>query len=151
MLEFEIAAMYYYVASIIKAHAYFEEVPQDMITPCVFYPTPNPEAYGHSVSAYETEFVMYIKFMDKSTMEAYAMGEKVFQAIMGGRRKIPLVDENGELTGEKFRVNMPKLKKIENGVYQMEISWTRYTKYNIKVVPKAQNIFMNGSPIGKEE
>lgn len=151
MLEFEIAAIYYFVASLINAQPYFEEVPQDMITPCVFYPTPNPEAYGHSLSAYATEFAMYIKFMDKSTMRAYEMGEKVLQAIMGGRRMIPLVDENGELTGKHYRVNMPKLKKIESGVYQMEVSWTRYTKFEVGAVTKAQDIFMNGTPIGKED
>ena len=40
MLEFEIAAIYYFVAGIITAQPYFEEVPLDMLTPCVFYPTP---------------------------------------------------------------------------------------------------------------
>lgn len=151
MLEFEIAAIYYFVAAIIEAHTYFEEVPKDMITPCVFYPTPNPEGIGHSMNAYATEFAMYVKFMDKSTMRAYQLGEKVLQSIMAGRRKIPLVDENGELTGKCFRVNMPKLKKVETGVYQMEISWIRYTRFDEGTLVKAQDIFMNGLPIGKEE
>lgn len=151
MLEFEIAAIYYFVASIITAHAYFEEVPEDLETPCVFYPTPDPEAFGFSLNAYNTEFAMYVKFMDHSTLEAYEMGEKVLQAILKGRRKIPLVDENGKKTGKCFRVNTPKLKKVESGVYQMEISWERYTRYTVKEVPLAREIYMNGSPTGKEE
>lgn len=44
MLEYEIAAIYYFVAGIITAQAYFEEVPLDMVIPCVFYPTPTPAA-----------------------------------------------------------------------------------------------------------
>lgn len=151
MLEFEVAAIYYFVHGIISAQAYFEEVPLDMLIPCVFYPVPNPSAMGFSVNAYATEFSMYIKFMHHSNMEACEMGEKVLQAVMGNRRKVPLVDENGKLTGKNFRVNMPKLKKIENGVYQMELSWNRYTRYDVKDITLARDIFMNGLPIGKED
>ena len=71
MLEYEIAAIYYFVAGIITAQAYFEEVPLDMVIPCVFYPTPTPAASGFSVNAYMTEFAMYIKFINHSTMAAY--------------------------------------------------------------------------------
>lgn len=151
MLEFEIAAIYYFVAGIITAQPYFEEVPLDMLIPCVFYPTPTPAASGFSVNAYMTEFAMYVKFTANSTMEAYEMGEKVLQAIMGNRRKVPLVDESGKQTGKNFRVNMPKLKKIENGVYQMELSWNRHTRYDAKKAALARDIFMNGAPIGKED
>lgn len=67
MLEFEIAAIYYFVAGIITAQPYFEEVPLDMLTPCVFYPTPSSTAAELSTNAYKTEFAMYIKFMDHDT------------------------------------------------------------------------------------
>lgn len=151
MLEYEIAAIYYFVASIITAQPYFEEVPLDMLIPCVFYPTPTPVASGFSANAYMTEFTMYIKFMDHSTMAAYEMGEKVLQEVMGRRRKVPLVDKTGKQTGRSFRVNMPKLKKVDNGVYQMELSWNRHTRYDVKEVTLARDIFMNGLPVGKED
>lgn len=151
MLEYEIAAIYYFVDGIITAQPYFEEVPLDMLLPCVFYPTPTPAASGFSVNAYTTEFAMYVKFMDRSTLAAYEMGERVLQALMRNRRKVPLVDENGKQTGKSFRVNMPKLKKIENGVFQMELSWDRHTRYDTKEVTLARDIFVNGLPIGKED
>lgn len=151
MLEYEIAAIYYFVADIITAQPYFEEVPLGMLLPCVFYPTPTPAASGFSVNAYMTEFSMYVKFMDRSTMAAYEMGESVLQALMRNRRKVLLVDENGKQTGKSFRVNMPRLKKIESGVYQMELSWNRHTRYDAKEVTLARDIFVNGLPIGKED
>ena len=94
---------------------------------------------------------MYVKFMDHDTLAAYEMGERVLQAIMGNRRKVPLVDETGRQTGKHFRVNMPKLKRIENGVYQMELSWDRHTRYDTREAVLARDIFINGLPIGKEE
>lgn len=151
MLEYEIAAIYYFVAGITTAQAYFEEVPMDMLVPCVFYPTPAQAASGFSVNAYRTEFAMYIKFIGHSTMAAYEMGQRVLQAVMENRRKVPLVDETGKRTGENFRVNMPKLKKVESGVYQMELSWNRHTRYGKKEIALARDIFMNGLPIGKED
>lgn len=150
MLEFEIAAMYYFVAGVIDATPYFEEVQEELLTPCVFYPTPNPSALAFSTGAFATQFVMYVKFMDVSTMEAYIMAEAVLKAIMENRNKIPLMDENGNQTGKHYKVNMPRVKKIENGVYQMDISWNRYTRYDARVVTRAQEIFINGLPIRKE-
>lgn len=150
MLECEIAAIYYFVAGIITAQPYFEEMPLDMLIPCVFYPTPAPTAAGFSVNAYMTEFSIYVKFMNHTTMAAYEMGENVLQEIMRNRRKVPLVDKEGKRTGRNLRVNMPKLKKIESGVYQMELSWNRHTRYDAKEVTLARDIFLNGLPIGKE-
>lgn len=147
MLEFEIAAIYYFIASVVTATPYFEEVPEDFLTPCIFYPTPEPDASLYSTGAFATRFVMYIKFMDHDTLSAYNMAAAVLKAVMEKRNKIPLIDEMGKLTGKHFRVNAPKVKKIEQGVYQMELSWSRYTRYEAVDIHRAQNIFINGAPI----
>ena len=55
MLEYEIAAIYYFVASVVSVHPYFEEVPEDLLVPCVFYPTPEQDTQAYSVSTYATE------------------------------------------------------------------------------------------------
>lgn len=151
MLEFEIAAIYYFIADVIKATTYFDEVPEGLLTPCVFYPTPEPAAQPFSTGAFMTQFVMYVKFMDVSTIQAYAMAGVVLQAIMEKRNKIPLVDKSGAMTEKHFKVEMPRVKKVDAGVYQMEIAWNRYTRYEPKDVQKAQEIFMNDRPIGKED
>lgn len=147
MLEFEIAAIYYFIASVITAHPYFEEVPEDMLTPCVFYPTPDTEGSSFSTSTYGTDFVIYVKFMDAKTSDACMMASTVLQEIMRCKKKVPLVDENGEYTGKNFKVKNAIAKKIDNGVYQMEISWTRYTRYNSNAVTLAKEFFFNGNPV----
>lgn len=147
MLEFEIAAIYYFIAGVVTATPYFEEVPKDLLTPCIFYPTPEPDASLYSTGAFATRFVMYIKFMDHDTMSAYNMAAAALKAVMKKRNKIPIIDETGEPTGKHFRVNEPKVKKIEQGVYQMELSWNRYTRYEAADIQRAQDIFINGAPI----
>lgn len=149
MLEFEIAAIYYFIASVIKAQPYFEEVPQDMLTPCVFYPTPNTDGDGFSLSSYSTDFVIYLKFIDATTSGACIMANDVLQAVMKNRRKILLVDENGKYIGKNFKIKNAIAKKIDNGVYQMEISWTRYARYNTEAVTLAKEFFFNGNPVAE--
>ena len=149
MLEFEIAAIYYFIASVIKAKPYFEEVPQDMLTPCVFYPTPNADGDGFSLSSYSTDFVIDLKFIDATTRGACIMANDVLQAVMKNRRKIPLVDENGKYTGKNFTIKNAIVKKIDNGVYQMEISWTRYARYNAEAITLAKEFFFNGNPVAE--
>lgn len=151
MLEYEIAAMYYFIASTVKATPYFEEVPENLLTPCVFYPTPQAAGGSFSLSTYSTDFTLYIKFMDGTTAGAYQMAEAVLQEIMKRKLKIPIISESGELTGQHFRVGKPTGKCIENGVYQLEITWKRYSAYRIQAVPRAQEIFFNGQPIEKGE
>ena len=147
MLEFELAAIYYFIAKVINAHPYFEEVPMNFLTPCVFYPTPDFDGSNFSLSTYSTDFVVYVKFMDAKTDEACMMASTVLQEIMRCRKKIPLVDENSKYTGKNFNVKNAIAKKIDSGVYQMEISWTRYTRYNSEAVTLAKEFFFNGNPV----
>lgn len=52
MLEFEIAALYYFVAGILNLPAYFDEVPEDMEIPCVFYPSPHQKSGDFSTNTF---------------------------------------------------------------------------------------------------
>lgn len=149
MLEFEIAALYYFIMSLIEANPYFDEVPEDVLTPCVFFPSPEADGDTFSTSAYGTDFVLYIKFMDSDTSRASIMASQVLQGILGNKKKIPLRDEKGKLTGKNFKVKKASARKIDVGVYQMEITWTRYSRYNAKAVTLAKEFFMNGEPMNE--
>lgn len=147
MLEHEIAAIYYLIASVVNATHYFEEIPEDMLIPCVFYPTPEPSGMGYSLSTYVTEFVIYVMFMDSTTMGAYEMASRALQAMMKQKNKIQLVNDQGNVSGKNFRINYPVVKKIDSCVYQIEISWKRYTSYNQEIATSAKEIFFNSKPI----
>jgi len=143
MLEFEIASIYYLVADAVKVKPYFQEVPENMQTPCVFYPVPEQSGGNFSTSAYKTDFVMYVKFFDHSTGSAYELASEVLQRLMLQRGKVPIVDADGKETESRFRIGNPTLRKIDLGVVQLELSWKRYTAYDVEAATKAQEIFIN--------
>lgn len=149
MLEQEIAAIDYLICSVVPVKSYFGAMPEDVQFPCVFYPFPEFTGEGFSLSTYVADFALYVKFMDRDTAAAYQMAAKVLQKIMAGQNKIPLVDEQGKVTGKCFRIGYLDLKQIEEGVYQLKLSWKRYTPYQKQVAEQAKEIFFNGKPISR--
>ena len=143
MLEFEVAALYYFIDNMLKINAYFNEVPENLLLPCIYYPEPDQDGDYYSLNTYRTEFTMYVNIMAKSDAEAYEIASKIVQEVLYNKMKIPMVDDNGSVKDKSLRLNLPKLKRIDNGVYQIDISWYRYTLYKREEVVKAQEFFMN--------
>lgn len=149
MLEFEIAAIYYFIAGILNLPAYFDEVPEDMNIPCVFYPAPHQTSGYFSTNTYASTFTMYAKVMDINNLSAGWKCSQIVQSISGNRYKIPLVDENGKKTGKHFRIESVEATKADEGVWQIEIAWKRYTGFDAKAVTMAREFYFNGVPIAE--
>lgn len=149
MLEFEIAALYYFIAGILNLPAYFDEVPEDMDIPCVFYPVPHQKNGSFSTNAYSTTFTLYAKVMDINNVSAGWKSSQIVQAIGKNRNKIPLVNEKGKQTGKNFRIDSVEATKADEGVWQIEISWRRYTKFTDNATTLAREFFFNGTPLAE--
>ena len=151
MLEFEIAALYYFIAGILNLPAYFDEVPENMEIPCVFYPSPHQKSGDFSTNTYATTFTLYAKVMDIDNVSAGGKCSQIMHAISGNRYKVPLVDEKGKRTGKNFRIESMEVTKADEGVWQMELSWKRYSRYDGDAAAMARRFFINGLKMGKEE
>lgn len=132
MLEQEVASIHHFIAKKFDIEPYFESVPKDMIMPCIFYPTPEVVSDSHSLSAYVSEFVMYASVFAVNTLNAYELASGIEDSILANRCKVELYNLDGKPMGKRFRLNFPKIKKIEEGVYQIEFSWKRYVNYNME-------------------
>jgi hypothetical protein len=146
-LELEVASIYYFVDSLLHIKPYFSEIPEGMVFPCVFYPPPGAETKPYSSSSYATSFSLYAKIMAATNLSASSMVAAVVEAIGTNHNKVPLVQEDGSLTGKNFRIRTIKTQKADEGVYQLALTWMRYTKFTTKDVTKAQEFFVNGRPL----
>ena len=63
---------------------------------------------------------------------------------------MPLVDEKGKRTGRNFRIDSMEATKADEGVWQIEISWKRYTRFNEKTATLAREFYFNGTPIAEQ-
>ncbi len=148
MLDYEIASIYYFIDETIEAKPYFNEQPEDVITPCVFYPCSRQSTDDYSLNAYATNFTMYVVFMDVFTENAYAMTNTVLHKLMKNKQKVRIVDNDGVKTDKHIRLEHSEIKKVENEVYEMKLSWKRYTAFDRDAVTKAQEIFINNIKLG---
>lgn len=139
MLEQEIASiMNYVLINANTATPYYDEVPEDFMVPAVYFPSPEIESGGDTLSTYSLKYIWFIKFFHSSTPAAYQMALSVLEIIKRKRNIIPVINEAGEFTGENFKVKDPKLKKIDGaaGAVQLTIIWDSLRPYENPVYTK---------------
>lgn len=143
MIAFEIASLYHFIYDLIKLESYFDIIPQDMIIPSIFYPTPTVLTSSFSTSAFENSFKIYANIFDISSINAYEKTVEIATAIGKNRNKIPIIDDDGNATNKNVRFDSINYKKVDEGVYQLEISWKRYTNYTQEDAALAQEIYFH--------
>ena len=77
--------------------------------------------------------------MDIDNVSTGGKCSQIVHAISGNRYKVPLVDEKGKRTGNNFRIDSMEATKVDEGVWQIEISWKRYTRFNEKAATLARD------------
>lgn len=140
MLEQEIASIIKYTLDEAENPSpYYYEVPEDFAVPAAYFPTPEISTRGETFLTYAIEYVWFIKFFHNTTQEAYSLAFKALSAIKGNKNLIPLIDTEGETTGEYFRIKDPSLNKIDRGAVQLQIEWTSRRPYNTEKQVKMQS------------
>lgn len=150
MLEQEIAALVHFMKLLGVQH-YFEELPEGFATPSVYFPPPEVDGNQFSLSTYENLFTVFIKVFDRTSMESYNLASKIVKSIQSRRKRIPLYDENGKLTGKNFRIIKLNARNIDTGVTQIQISWKTHDAYNEETYTKASRFFYDGLPVSQRE
>ena len=150
-IEFEVAAIYYACHDIIGIKEYFDEIPQDFIVPCIYFPPPEVVGGAYSSSAYKSTFTMFAKVFSKTSLEASKYVSEILQSISKLKNKVALVDESGNKTGVYLRLENLKSNKVDDGVYQIEFTWKRYTSFMVDEITRARDFYFNGTRIQMEE
>lgn len=150
-IDREMASIYHEIRRILEeaqksVKQYVLEVPENMEIPNISYSFPEIVPGTHSLSAYKKNAILFLTIFHANTYEAMNLAEFIVSEISKNKNKIPLVDEDGNVTDEKMRLtDYPSSKKIEEGVAQIEIHYPVYpefakdtgekiNKYNIGIV-----------------
>lgn len=150
MLEQEIAALVHFMEPL-GVKPYFGELSDGFATPSVYFPPPELDGNQFSVSTYENLFTVFIKVFERTSMESYDLASKIVKSIQSRRKRIPLYDEDGKLTGKNFRIIKLNARNIDAGVTQIQISWKTHTAYDEETYTKASRFFYDGLPVLPKE
>lgn len=140
MLEQEIASIIKFTLE--KAgnpKPYYNEVKEDFVVPSCYFPTPEIDSDGETFVTYRLRYNWFIKFFHKTTEGAYAMAQSVLLAIKEARNLVPLINPDGNPTGENLRLLDPEIKKLDSGVYQLKLEWDSRRPFNDPEYPLMQN------------
>lgn len=71
------------------------------------------------------------------------MATDIVLDISSRRKKIPIVKEDGTISSHSFRVKDIKADKADEGVYEIKVTWDRYSEYVKEEYQLAKDIYIN--------
>jgi hypothetical protein len=125
---------------------YYWNLPEGFRYPAMFFPIPEITTGGDTFRSYASEYSWYIKFFSETTEQAHRIALAVLTALKEARNYVPLIDEEGQPTGEKLRLKDPSLKKIDDGIVELAIEWTSRRAYDGDEPLKVQTVNINIKP-----
>jgi len=149
-LDQEIAsAMRFLIDAADNPKPYYYNVPEDFLTPAIFFPQPEITSRGDTLKTYALEFSMFVKFFDKDTQSAHQRAFAALSALQYRHCVVPLIDKDGALTGRGFRLNDPSMRSVDDGAVHLTIMWDSARPYfepkAIKMVTYHTNMWVKSA------
>ena len=136
MLEQEIASAIRFILNAADNPVpYYYSVPEGFLVPSIYFPLPEIESSGDTLTSYSLTYTWFITFFHNDTRDAQELAFKALMALQSRKNLIPLIDETGALTEDGFRTLDPSLKAIDNAV-QLTLSWNSGRPYYIGETPE---------------
>jgi len=110
------------------ARPYYRPAPEGYGLPSVYFPAPEVLGAGCTLSSYELAYVWKIEFSGADVQAAYEMAVSALEEIQRRRGRIPLLDIEGNGSGDCLSVNDPEIVRLENSA-RLVVSWSSYHNY----------------------
>lgn len=127
-----------------NAHIYFENIKDGFGIPAFYFPQPEEEINQVSLlNGYLQDCSCLLQIFAATDEDAMVLANKVKKVILNNNEYIPVIDFNGNNTGEIFRVIVKKINRIDEGLAQVSLSWKYDERYNNIPNDKIKDISFN--------
>lgn len=148
LLEYETASIIKFLLDSADNPApYYSEVKENFIVPCVYFPSPEIDSDGDTLTSFKLRYRWNIKVFHKTTEEAYSIAHAVLTAFKAAHNLVPVIDEEGQETDHFLRIIDPEIKRLDSGVYLVAIQWDSRRPYGDPEVNLTQEFIFNGLPV----
>ncbi len=140
MLEQEQASIAKFILSAVsevsEVTPYYHEIKKNFKVPSIYFPAdpeviPTPDA----LDSYSLLYSWFVNVFQSTTADAFLLAKAALDAIVGQRYLIPLLHKSGAATGKGIRLKDAQIKKVDNGVYQLWLSWNSCKEYDDIGIP----------------
>lgn len=143
MYEQEIASIIRFLLTAAgNPQPYYWTVPEGFTVPSMYFPVPEMSSGPDTLSTYSLSYAWYVKCFGKDDATAQAMAAQAVEAVRKARNLIPLIDEDGNETSYGLRIDDPSMSRIDDGTYQISITYTVRRSYTEQEAEQVQNFFV---------
>lgn len=131
-----------------ESKAYFDEIPEKLYVPSIYFPVPNIETQKATLRSFRVTSSLDAWFMDRTTWEAEARAASVRDSLLCNNLAIPIITENGEETGGHIRLGELSTRRLENGIVILTVPIREYFYWASDTV-KIEHYYMTFNKVKK--
>lgn len=122
---------------------YDGNIPVGFCIPSLYFPPHSIYPKKGTFNSYDSTKVLYTKVFGNDDREASELAEKIVRGIMKQKCLIKIYRKDGSESGSLFKVSVPQMEGIEDGVVQITLEYTVIEKYTSQKSPKTQDVNIN--------
>ncbi len=143
MIQDEIGSIMRFCYNKNPVKIYSERIPQDMILPNMYFPSPIILSSADTVSTYRNTYQLFVKVFAAKTQQAHQAAHNIAEELRRIRGIIPLIKLDGELTGEYMQINLNiQTKPLDEGVVQLTLKWDSRYLFIREEYPMMEELFI---------
>lgn len=141
-MEQELGSITRYCYDAFPCKVYTENSKEGFVTPSLYFPPLGTTDRVASFSTYSKTYTWSIKLFDKTSKMALTNAEVIADSIRSRRYLIPLVDFEGNLTGEYLRIKKVDTRESGDNIALIVLAWDSYYLYNKEVFAKMRTLYL---------
>lgn len=137
------AVRYVYDAVGDSPKIYFDEFPEQIQCPGIYFPVPRQDGKQVTLNGtHQIKINFEAWFIGASDYDAFSLAGTVQKQILIDDRRIPIIKEDGTITDRKFSVTEPVIRKREERIVRLTFTIDEYFGRNeVKAAAKTFEIF----------
>lgn len=119
---------------------YFGKIPENYYLPSIYFQVPFVTGSKATLRSYKQEITFNIWFMDSDTWNAHAAASRMMELFMLENCVFPVIEKDGNVTGEGLRIYEPSTRVIEDGIVQLSFNMPVYFHAAETIVERERQI-----------
>lgn len=136
----EVGSIMKYFYDLFPVKIYKKEVPEEFAVPSLYFPTPTTFDESDSNMTFAKVYSLSVKLFHEDSIKANDRAEHIADTIRSNKNVIPILNSDGEKTGQFLRLSRIETRIGDSGVAMIIMGWESNYYYNREEWPSMQTI-----------
>ncbi|MEN1969021.1 phage portal protein [Lentibacillus sp. N15] len=136
----EVGSIMRYFHNLFPVKVYKKEVPSDFAVPSLYFPIPTAFDSNDTNMTFTKTYSLSVKLFHEDSVIANDRAEMIADEVRSSKNVIPMVNPEGELTGDYIRISKIETRIGDNGVATIIVGWDSNYHYSREEWPALRNL-----------